>query len=275
MLQFYKHLLDENNLQQPKTALSTLDPVWIGGVGGSGTRVIAQLFSQLGFSSGDFTDVKTRDNIFWPPFKELLLSPAAKSNSRELIVANAFAVFEQLMNNSKDVIASPRNNWYSKVPVSFLMLPELAQYFPRMRYIHLVRNGLDMVFSKNILQAQNWGFYFGVVPNPIKYKGHGYSEEDLLDYWIRANEFAIRNGQECLGDRFMLLSFEAVCQDPETYVAKLLKFINEPVMDETVSALASLIKQPSSVNRYKDHDYKHLFTNEQIDTVRQYGYEIE
>ena len=47
--------------------------------------------------------------------------------------------------------------WGWKIPGNFYILKQLAERYPNLKYIHSLRNGLDMAFSKNQNQLNNWG----------------------------------------------------------------------------------------------------------------------
>lgn len=59
-----------------------------------------------------------------------------------------------------------------------------------MKYIHVLRHGLDMAFSNNIQQLKNWGLKFN-----IKLSGEETESQiavKQLDYWIESTKDIIQ-----------------------------------------------------------------------------------
>jgi hypothetical protein len=52
------------------------------------------------------------------------------------------------------------DGWGWKEPNTYIILEKLNEYYPNMKYIHLIRNGLDMAFSENQNQVKLWDLYF-------------------------------------------------------------------------------------------------------------------
>jgi hypothetical protein len=274
MLAKYRALIDSTEKLEHRTAQQTLNPILVGGVGGSGTRLLSMILREAGHSLGGLLKKHSLDNLFWPPVKTLLLSRVARHNSGSMVLNNAFAIFEEKMNDSEDYDPAGAHPWVSKVPACYLFLEELAAYFPQMKYVHLVRHGLDMAFAKNRLQLGGWGFYFGVFQDFAFQRGHRWSEEDVLDYWIRANNYAIEVGERVLGDRFLVMSFDDLCLNPKPNLAKLLAFAGHDPDSVDIDALAALVKVPRSLGRHRNHDCKSLFRQDQIEAVRRLGFAV-
>ena len=70
----------------------------------------------------------------------------------------------------QESVASDASLWGWKEPNSHLMIRHLHRHFgDRLRYVHVIRNGLDMAQSRNQLQLIRWGSVFGVpVDRPIR-----------------------------------------------------------------------------------------------------------
>ena len=54
--------------------------------------------------------------------------------------------------------------WGWKLPETYLFLPYVKAVFPKVKYIHVIRHGLDMAYSRNQHQFWAWGAYFGIRP---------------------------------------------------------------------------------------------------------------
>jgi hypothetical protein len=68
------------------------------------------------------------------------------------------------------------------------ILKHIADFFDHPKYIHVIRNGLDMSFSKNQAQLFNWGGLFG-----IRLDSSISLPKTSLQFWIKAKKEAIRN----------------------------------------------------------------------------------
>ena len=135
--------------------------------------------------------------------------------------------------------------WGWKEPNSHLVLPELIECFPGLRYVHLVRHPLDMAFSSNTSQLQTWGHHLGLaipenatdIPNA------------QLRWWIETTKMAIESGR-ALGERFRLLLFDEVCSSPRSSVKSLAAWCEIEVDPATIDHAASAIQTPASAGRW-------------------------
>jgi hypothetical protein len=138
-----------------------------------------------------------------------------------------------------------------------------------MKYILVVRHGLDMAFSRNQIQAGNWSWLYGL-PEP----SYPISPAASLAYWVRATEASISVGKAKLGDRFMALHFDALCTSPEQEVDKLIRFIGLDVPRETREALVKIPTKPDSAGRYRQHDLNQRDAAD-LEAVRRLGFEVD
>lgn len=166
--------------------------------------------------------------------------------------------------------------WGWKEPNAFIYLESLSRFYPDMKYIHLIRHGLDMAWS-NRHQFRFWASFFGLEQQP------GWEDYPLpvkkLKYWLKANTFAVETGRELLGNRFLALRLDELCHQPEKTIDRLLEFLDtgndmERVeSSETIRRLYSIPRVPLSMGRYKQHSLD-IFTSEQLDGVRSWGFEV-
>lgn len=156
--------------------------------------------------------------------------------------------------------------WGWKVPPNFFILEHLHDHFAGMRYIHVIRNGLDMAFSQNQNQLSRWGFYFDIDADKMSLP------QASLKYWIAANRFAIELGQRLLHSRFHLLSFDELCTEPARVVAELAVFLGIRDMGDLEPLIAG-IRRPDSLGRYKSQDIG-IFSKADIDAVAGLGFPV-
>ena len=243
-------------------------PIGVGGVGGSGTRLIADLLNHMGAFMGPYVQ-PSNDNLSWPPFRKLLadIDPLDESTRRKIAFKD-IARFEAEMLGLYTSGKTNHHTWFWKVPTTFFWLEYLAEYFEGMKYIHVIRHGVDMAFTKNIRQFVNWAHFVGIeVSTPVEIA-------QLLEYWIKANDLAVSKARDLLGERFLLLSFDDVCTRPQQTLEEMMEFVGTPASEVDIDTLLGLINKPSSMGRYQQHDYRTIFTGDMLDAVRSYGFDV-
>lgn len=260
-----------------------LPTVAIGGLGGSGTRVFAALLESAGVRIGEalneqldnlwFTvlfkrqawtesslpedGVETSLRLFCQAMTHGLdgsgLNPADRRlleglraqlppHGRWRCGANALHA-DSLMSSG------PHGNkgqpWGWKEPNTHIFLPHLDRLIPGFRYIHVVRNGLDMAFSGNTWQARHWSHLYPVDcghddPLPVR----------QLRYWAAANRAALDYGARHMRERFLVMSYESMCSHPEVHWRRLLRFLGQPADKKPPEDLV----RPTSIGRSEQHD---------------------
>jgi hypothetical protein len=160
--------------------------------------------------------------------------------------------------------------WGWKEPNSHFYLDQLHDFFgPRLRYIHVIRHGLDMAWSSNQRQLRWWGPILGVDP------AEGADRPSAsLDFWIVSNNRAITLGRDLLGDRFLLINFDAFCAHPEDPMRELLDFLQVDVARREMRRLLQLPRVPTSTGRYRQEGLG-PFTVDQLEAVRSLGFSVD
>lgn len=254
-------------------------PIIIGGLGGSGTRVVCSILQACGYDMG--TDLNTSlDNLsFTYLFKEANFQAEPSEN-----IQNKLKVFTKLSTSNRpewdqaelsllqsclreralhpDKWTSKRYNeflskkttarvstlWGWKEPNTHIYLDELLNFFPQCKYIHVSRNGLDMAYSNNQNQLQLWGeLVLG-----RKITGDA---KDAFDYWYRVDK-TIRNQSKLKPESIFMLNFDEMCNTPDTIIAELMVFLQKDTID--IVPLIQMIEKPSTIGRYESHDNSFL-----------------
>lgn len=277
----------------------------VGGVGGSGTRLVAEILQRLGFYLGPvrnqaldcllFTLFFRRPAWFdaFPPEAEVrhtarLFIGAMQNGLESQLAAFGASNFDRLLEElerypgptglTREKIRAMRaapppdlDNYVGlawKEPNTHIFLPQFAQQFPRLKYVHVIRNGLDMALSKNLHQLHNWGGFFGIQTS---------DEEPLriaqLRYWIAANRRVLDIGQSLMADRFLLLNYDALCERPEPEITRLVRFSGVEFPKRQMTELAGSIA-PTSRNRFRSKSAD-LFNDEHRAAVRAFGFDAD
>jgi len=274
--------------------------VAIGGIGGSGTRVVAQIISLLGYHIGNQLN-KESDNLLFTllfknpgwfikansgqfrkrfrVFRKIMTGKRLGINEMRILLAAALTnktepaslrtAFEALTENLLQTMKKTNSRWGWKEPNTHIYLDWIAETEQHFKYIHVIRHGLDMAFSHNKQQVNNWGFLFGIGKPE-------HDNEDLLilnqlDYWIKANKKVIGFCREKLGKKFYLLNYNTLLNNPTTEMGKLAQFLEVDTLG--VNGLTDLVKKPVTDGRYRTVDLS-VFRQEQLDEVMKLGFEI-
>ncbi len=268
----------------------------IGALGGSGTRAVAQLLIDSGIYIGDPLNF-ANDNTF---FTACFMNPGWQSTASAEGIAQRMGIFEEYMRHrniskteldelerlpysttfqyppdlfptlrKQSALKNPLTIWGWKEPNTHIYLEQLANYFPKLKYIHVLRHGLDMAFARNKKQLFNWGHLFGIEANENE------SPESIsrkqLDYWIRSTNKVLETGNQLLGDRFYILRYEEVCLSPQREIPLLLNFLGlDPKM---ATGLKDVFQLSEGSGRYKEHDLG-IFSREQLRAVEDMGFEV-
>lgn len=267
-------------------------PIAIGGVGGSGTRVVAGVVRQLGYAMGRDLNGPNDNLAYTLLFKHPdvpALTPEAFTararlfvaamtgkrppTSRERALVAELAAHDRpqhdrrwLQQRARALLlpAEPladRRRWGWKEPNTHIALPQWRQTLPRLRYVHVVRNGLDMAFSSNQNQRELWGpLLLGRVPER--------TPADSLAYWCAAHRRVAGLGAT-MGDDFLWLDFDALCREPDAGLRRLADFLDVPHADAL--ALRHLVATPDSTGRAADVDLA-PFAPADLDYLRSIGH---
>jgi hypothetical protein len=227
-------------------------PVAVGGVGGSGTRLVADLLRAAGVYTGDDLNTSTDTRWFTLLFKraDILQCDDAEFDALTAILADVLAGTRRLdaaavqrirslaaeprcwMNDlgwlqerahslidagTADVPRAPRR-WGWKEPNTHVVIERLWQRLPTLRYVHVVRHGLDMAYSANQNQLRLWGGHVLDGTGPV-------TPERSLAYWCRVH----RRMQALLAanpQRMYWLDYDALCRDPFAQGQALCRFVD-------------------------------------------------
>lgn len=276
--------MPEEELRIDCPPISDAAPVVIGGVGGSGTRVFAQLLIDLGFDMGSdlneslddlgFTALFKRRNL-WPicdhindlsraleiyltsrgaPSPEFTSEAEQKARTRQLIASissdtpwlESGSIAQRL--DGLCEISSISSLWGWKEPNAHIVLPFLLQAMPNLTYIQIIRDGRDMAHSANKNQLALWGNL--LMPGQVV---NDESPQDAFNYWCAAHQRIIKLAQ-AHPRRVYLVTLESFVEEPEKSLDLLLDFLNNLPIAKTARDLATRVKAPKSTSRHLIYD---------------------
>jgi hypothetical protein len=229
-------------------------PIVIGGTGGSGTRLVHSILVRCGVFMGQHLN-EAGDALDFVSSLDRLINPIL-AHTRSLDYRSADLPADLRQSAISELSAAARriaaecpwaaSQWGWKNPRSMFVLPILHEIYPQLRFIHVLRDGRDMAFSSNQNQPQqHYAALFGETPTAITFV-------DALRFWAEANCDVSSWGLNNLGDRYLVLRLEDMCDQPETQIRCLLQWLGLP--DRNTTALRALVATPKSIGRWRQCD---------------------
>jgi len=275
-------------------------PIVIGALGGSGTRVPAEALIEAGVDLGSEFN-RARDNLV---FTALFKRPRWAARAGDAAVHRQLDTFTRYMRGQRrgpadyarmaaSVVdhdpavgvresaarvlpaarrrhdAPPDRPWGWKEPNSHVFLSQLIDHFEGLRFVYVARHGLDMAFSRNKTQLHMWGPRFGVGAPADAAAEPGAQ----VDYWIAATRRAVELGEGRLGDRFLFMRYDDLCRSPAEELGRLLQFAGVAQDDALVARLATGVRSPDSLGRWRTHG-RGAFTPAQRAAVESFGFDV-
>jgi hypothetical protein len=223
-------------------------PVAIGGVGGSGTRLVAELVAALGYHLGDDLNQASDNLWFTLLFKRLEILRADEAEFDQLVHVLVAALrggssihkmaearvrklaeddraqhpANWLQARAESVIAAAHRPahlrpWGWKEPNTHVVIERLWERLPDLRYIHVVRNGVDMAYSSNQNQVLLWGAEVLGNEGPP-------TPQRSLSYWCAVHRRMQRLRAEH-PTRMYWLDYDELCERPGAALPGLCTFL--------------------------------------------------
>jgi hypothetical protein len=285
-----------------------LGPVVVGGVGGSGTRLVAEILREVGVYIG--ADLNNANDNFWfgllvaRPRWELL--PPAQADQP---IYGALRVFDSAMTgrlkpkrtekriigeavsrgkvSPSSIIAS--DVWFRKrlrslghsggsFPLDAKMwgwkVPGVYFYLPYLQRYYGTR--------LKYVHVIRHGAYMAKSRNQSQFKNWGklfgidpeHAGSDAgasLDFWIAANRLAISHAQKMPANRFCLLNYDEFCSHPHEGVRQLLDFVQ---IDASPPTIAKLVAMPQAKESRFSTEELQSFSSTQLESLRELGFNI-
>ena len=170
--------------------LRSSPPLLIGGTGGSGTRVFVSICERAGYFPGSNLN-RSNDALNTVPWVQKWLPQAItqlQAEGRSVAVRMRRELNLAMMRHRRG-IPSTTHPWVMKNPRLMLALPYLHKCLPSVKFIHVVRDGRDVAFSKNQNQLRDYG---------ALWLGADLADAELP---VRSIAYWAKNESSCLGIR--------------------------------------------------------------------------
>lgn len=221
-------------------------PIVIGALGGSGTRV----FVRIARHAGIFMGSRLNDAVDSQPLEDFYAvwtRPYLRSGGRlpDEEQKPAAAMFFDCLGQHLSGLPAADAPWGIKVPKSILMNRFWRQVFPDLKFIDVIRGGLDMAYSADSNELDAFG---DLVLNQ--------EEQDCsrrlqaMAYWQRVNFDAADFGETHLGEHYLGIRFEDLCAEPARTVRQIFDFLE--VSDRSsLAAAVSEVSDPHTLGRWR------------------------
>ncbi len=277
----------------------THGPIAVGGLGGSGTRVAAQILTRLGVKlSGPLNyaldsiwyallfkrraalvETDGEFNLLAELFFERLRGRRINvSEHRPLIegftrTPRQTTGADQIMEAARSFLADDQATpaapgelvgW--KEPNTHAVVERFLRFQPEFRYIHVMRHGVDMAIGGNQNQLRFWGPIF---LERTDLSGPG----DSLSFW-RAVHQRIDRLERLYPGRLLTVKFEDLCLNTDAAVKMIAKFLDVNVNEQTLAEINDYCIAPPSIGRYRSASLD-AFSPDDIEYVAAKGYALE
>lgn len=260
-------------------------PIIIGASGGSGTRVVAEILIKFGIYLGQDLN-KSNDNLLFTylfkhpahygknlsqndsrlvellklhekiflgrfPLKINELKIFIKAGLEHIYISPYYYdmkwVIKRCLKLINSVSARP-SIWGWKEPHTGYFLKSIYSCYPNAKYILVLRNGLDMAYSRNDQQLRFWNKCFNLNSKDV-------TPRNKFEYWYQYNKYILTNGKELFSNNFFIIRHEDLCFRRERVIKEYLNFLglNCRTIPEEIMNLPKL---PKSYNRFLNYDNK-------------------
>ena len=242
-------------LESAKRALTeaviTSGPLVIGATGGSGTRVVARLARHAGYDLGRNLN-SAEDALEFYSFHDKWINRFVSVERRGETLPKAEA--EQMESELQSALdrhcpetIRKERLWGWKAPRSIYLLPFLHRQLANLKFIHVLRDGRDMVLSPNQNQSRK---HAAAVLNWSERVFRPAPERAML-LWERANLHAAEFGESNLRDNYLRVRFEDLCARPIETTAQIMNFLGARVDPEPIAR--SEISPPATLQRWQKY----------------------
>lgn len=295
-------------MDEMSTPIDKKSPLVIGGIGGSGTRVVAEICQQLGIYLGSYLN-GSLDNLWYTAlFKRSDLFESKKKEShirRGLDILTHAMVGGDLHTDDFHRLVIDYTN---DIQQDAYYKDEFENYFGTMSNFiqNIVRSAKPDVESfvgwgwkepnshilieylanyfvnLRYIHVQRHGLDMAYSDNQIqvnlwgsmygiKYRKDSHDPAASFRYWVEANKKAINLGKKLLSNNFLVIQLERLCSSPDKEINRIAKFLELPLSNAAIERIAALPKMPKTVGRYKQHNIYWL-TRSDIKALKALGY---
>jgi Sulfotransferase family len=268
-------------------------PVVVGGMGGSGTRVVVRILRRTGRYMGVNVNDPQEDALDfagfdyrWAPRYLAALGAGAPLPHAEMAVE-----FEEALERFLRGRDDPAQPWGWKHSPSVHLLPFMDARFPGLRFIHVIRDGRDTAMgtsggrthTRRLGRAVLDGDPTPVTPETPMWRGRAAAADGgpeatplrQIRFWRAVHTAAADYGESNMPRRYLRIRLEDLCSDPHTYVRQIIDFAGAAYPRETaVLEAAAEVVTPDTIGRWRHEAPGVLSDVHRLagDSLRRFGY---
>lgn len=228
-------------------------PIFIGGIGGSGTRSVVTVLDALGLQTAKFVNESLDFRWFAFLFKQTRFFHLHEKLPLEqnLKLFKKIMLGKSLSQQDKKLIESPQQKPEHPISLDYLtasipneievvkepnmlyFTEELNALFPQSKFILVIRNPLEMAISSNQQQLINWGANFGCTDVE--------SINERLRFWMEVHRYAAQKLALAYPNRYLILDYNSLGSTPEKEIKCLAAFAECIFTETQISEICNLI----------------------------------
>jgi hypothetical protein len=245
-------------------------PVVIGALGGSGTRVIPAIMRDAGYWMGAWVNPKTEDAMATRYFLQRYFDCAVRDTpdcNNDLYRACSAAVAAHRW-GMPDATAP----WGWKNPRCMWVIPFLSRIYPGMKFIHVVRDGRDMALTNNKNLLRKHGDFL------LEDEATKQDEVNAqLELWTKGNRTARLDGERCLGENYMSMTYEELVLRPRETIQRLFEHLEMDVSDAFLDKAQGQVRPSRSIGMWRRSDLPQLHAPDAAtrEALELFGYDVE
>jgi hypothetical protein len=235
--------MDERNPSVIPPELQLPGPNVVGATGGSGTRVVAKILRGAGLYTGEKLN-PYEDAVELGFYSDRWINRyLGAGDLPEDMRAEMEVDLRAVLADHTDHLPADAVAWGWKEPRSIYLLRFWNETMPSVRFLHFLRDGRDMAFSKNQNQLTKHGE--AVLGDELR---KARTPTRSIAVWTRVNGEAADYGEQELGERYLRVRFEDLCAAPAETIARIYAFFG---LDGDAEALAAEVRPPDSLGRWE------------------------
>lgn len=194
-------------------------PIFIVGSPRSGTSIMAEaldahpsIFSPH-WETGLFVrcDDMLNGHLNWALTENKAAMPLERADFIAWIRESAESLFARF------AVVTGKPRWAEKTPAHVFHMPLMQEVFPEAQFIHMVRNGRDVVRS---LQQMPWA------PRKTRWS---------IERWVRSVNVGRENGRKLPANQYTEVRYEEFLAEPRNCLMRLCSFLGEPFSEQMLS----------------------------------------
>jgi hypothetical protein len=241
-------------------------PNVIGATGGSGTRVVAEFVGEAGMYIGENLNF-AGDAIAFGSYSDRWINAflGSPDGLPAQVTADMTLELASVVEDHCSALSEEARCWGWKEPRSIYLAPFFSSCMPDLRFLHVVRDGRDMAFSRNQQQLMKHG------PAALQGRVSWRRPVRSIALWNRVNLAAAEFGERALGSRYLPVRFEDLCTDPVRTIERIYAFFG---LDGDAQAAAAHVSPPEGLGRWRERrtGLVRALEREAEPALRRFGY---